>query len=248
MRHLLEWTGPADHLPGWYKNEPKDAVLLDGIRANGMRYHDCMPGIYEYGEHWDMSSCYAQLLSRLPSLYMRSDPFRGAWHVPMPVDMAYRWRETLQLVNDDREARLHLWGVSLGSQKEGACNRWKDGVKDCPRLPPGPFPTAAKLVARAAWELTALASRESGGVYSNTDCVILPYNSQGRGPEYWRRYGIRARMKDSGPTHVIREFCYKVGETETGPYKDREKIAHWGKHTPRLPRMPEGRLWHKDFL
>lgn len=208
-RCLYRWAGVQDS-----PSRGRDEMLMAGLNHD-TGYFDCTPGEHRPGVLVDLRSCYYHLMARLPSPIMRvSGP--SIWHVPLKGYSAERWNEVIKLVGTNPDAGRIFWGVAIGGCLGSGVKIWRNGVKSRLKLP-GMAETAGKVVARLAWEFTREASEETGSVYSQTDCVVIPSDS--RGPAVWDRWGLPYRIKAEGHIHVIKRDVYRVGERPTIPFR-----------------------------
>lgn len=221
-RHLWEWAARPDR-----PNYHSDMLLLRNGKVP--RYHCCLPGKGDFATLHDMKRCYPQLMGRLPSLRPRVGP-KGLFFVPMKPDEAARVRDLLSALDADESLRRYAWGCALGSEPGSKIPLFVNGDKRLHSVPPGPFRTAALLVARSAYELCQQAAIDESAVYANTDCVIVPgCPRQGAScpPECWRRAGIASSVKGAGAYDIVQYCVYACGDAVTIPY--RNPIGDQGK-------------------
>lgn len=213
-RHAWEWIGPRDR-----PNAAADVALLH--RGEKIpRYHSCQPGAVPYAVLHDIRRCYPQIMRRLPSLRARVTPER-VFFVPFRPAERDRLADLYSAMEEDETLRRYAWGTALGGEPGATIPVFVSGEKRQRAVPAGPFRSGALLVARLAWELTRAAAIETGAVYANTDCVIVPgeAGAVSLAPAPWRAVGIESTVKAQGPADIIRYCVYRVGDYATVPYR-----------------------------
>ena len=209
-RMAWDWIGPRDR-----PNAAGDAALLHNGRIP--RYHSCQPGKGTVGVLHDIRRCYPQIMRRLPSLRARVTSDR-VFFVPFKPDERARLADLYAAMEQDELLRRYAWGTALGGEPGAKIPLFVAGEKRQHTVPAGPFRTGALLVARMAWELTRAAATETGAVYANTDCVIIP-GPASLAPAPWRAVGVESAVKASGDYDIIRYCVYRVGDYATIPYR-----------------------------
>lgn len=168
-------------------------------------YHDCTPGRWDHGVHWDVSGCYYHLLRRLPSVRCHLGREGVVWH-PWQRGEEENWRLILDAVAGLKPLRNTLWGCMLGGT--GAIPAYTRGRLVHKRGRLGPFRPVALTVGRTAYELCRLASHQTGSVYSNTDGVVAV---DGSVPTVYEDVGLALRVVSEGPTVVYSSASWQVG-------------------------------------
>lgn len=176
-------------------------------------YHDCTPGRWDHGCHWDCSGCYYHLLRRLPSIRCHLGPLGLVWH-PWAAGQRERWMAILDAVAGCKPLRNTLWGCMLGGTS--AIVAYCKGKQVYKRGRLGPFRPAALAVGRTAYELCRLASHQTGSVYSNTDGVV---SVDGSVPTIYEDVGLSLRVVSEGPTEVYSSASWRVGSEGSVYYK-----------------------------
>lgn len=268
-RKLLQWAAEAQS-----PDATCERLIGEGTEQREHMYHDCLPGMYPAAVMYDCSGYFFQLLHRLPSLRVSlgaakgADPGRIRWQ-RMTLDERHKWADVLAACSESKVLRNSLWGASLGS-KAGRLAYTSAPPKDAQKRPlpwpkgkvrevypsfgPGPFRPAALVLARAAAEMTQLASMEVGSVYSTVDSVTT---IDGRVPEVWGRMGLPFGPKHAGEAHIVSRGVWRIGGSPTIPYcpmikcvdaagaiMDGRKVTSWkpdltaalaAGYVPRLP-------------
>lgn len=189
----------------------KGLYTLHGGRYCG--YHDCTPGRWDWGTHWDVSGCYYHLLRRLPSVRCHLGREGVVWH-PWARGEEENWRLILDAVGPLKPLRNTLWGCMLGGT--GAIPAYTRGKLVHKRGRLGPFRPAALAVGRTAYELCRLASHQTGSVYSNTDGVV---SVDGSVPTIYEDVGLSLRVVSEGPTEIYSSASWRVGSEGSVYYK-----------------------------
>lgn len=186
--------------------------LFNAYAGRLFGYHDCTPGRWEQGLKWDVSGCYYQLLTKLPTVrcHLGRDGLR--WH-------AWRrgeedaWRSILAGVAPNKPLRNTLWGCMLGGTRPIAAYHKGEVLYKRGKL--GPFRPAALAIGRAAYELCRQASHDTGSVLSNTDSVV---SIDGSVPSIYEEVGLPLRVAAEGETVVYSACSFKVGPDASSYY------------------------------
>jgi len=216
--------------------------LLEGIEVG---YHDCIPGEYPSATMYDVRAYYYSLLTRLPSLRVGVLGGKVEFY-PMSADERARWREVLEVVNEQKVLRNSIFGAAMGKTGKSTVfhrDKARPGKVRERRLqlPPGPFRGAGLLVARTAWELCRDASEETDSVYSTVDSVTTRSGSE---PQTWKGLGLIPERCHEGRAHICGLGSWRIGDAHEGtkPYRA-------GMRQPRpverheRPQVAYGRAW-----
>lgn len=217
----------------------------DRLNQRDVQYHDCTPGVYSQAYMWDVDSYYWRLLGRLRSLRVQITP-RGLQWLDFTPDERARWKDVLEATREERVLRNSLWGKSLGTYKPmlSYSRGGEVGKPTQTNIPghPGPFRSAALLVARSGSELCQLQSLAVGSVYSTVDSVTVLDGSR---PRLWESLGFECERKGDGTEAEICHLgSWRVsGNKATKPYIKGERDPG-----PVPPGVPPARLWYKEWL
>lgn len=209
---------------------PSLPVAESLLSRTGWRYQSCEPGRYNDVTLYDVRSCYYSLLCLLPSpkVTLTAD---GIEFRPLRGEESVAWAALLDRVKHVKRLRNSLVGVMAGQARRDrdgppAADAYGRPLPGASRVQyfyhrgervafhsgPGPLRTAALLVVRTAWELTALAAAESLAVYANTDCVIT---KQSVPPSVWIDAKLTVRREAHGTGDICAVGCYQVGRKQT---------------------------------
>lgn len=237
-RLLLDWVGVTDPRP--YENFMRDVSWL---------YQKCSPGTLPSGKLFDVKSCYASILSRMPSPLLTVYKGRVIF-IPLAKGQRDRWKQVVKAIQLHKGLRNSFVGSMAGVSPSGkGLYVYHFGERIPAKGLTGPLRSAALLVARTAYELCADAVEESRAVYANTDCVITEYSHC---PRAWEKHGLTVRLVAEGKTDIRAMGCYQVGEKKTKPYLLGEKTygARWMElgnrdfiQTPSLQVHVKGPQW-----
>lgn len=230
-RACLRWTGLSQP---WR--------TMDHLQAHALwAYQYCEPKHLPQGYLHDITSCYYSLMCRAPSPYVQI--LDGELDFPEPEQKEFsKWKDMLSAIGQHKSMRNSLVGqmysAGLGTyyyggksnapatpQEEGSRNR---------KAPPGLLRPLASMVIRAGYELCCLAREEEKGFYANTDCVI---SSSPLSPPVWNKYGMRVKLKASGPSDICAVGYYRVGKFETEWWKKEEASAKEEGRRPSHPKL-----------
>lgn len=192
-------------------------------------YCEVAPGRLRQAFLFDVESCYFSLLSRLPAVrisLLRDGSILFHRHTD---DEWAKWRDVLAVVRNYKLLRNAIVGCALG--RSGATPCFVRGERREIRGERGALRGAALLVVRTAYELCALAARESDAVYAHVDCVITPC---GVAPSVWRSKGLEVRLQASGEADVRARGIYRVGGKATKWYAAGSRFVQ-REERPALP-------------
>lgn len=209
-RAILNWA-----LTPVYPSANAKNLMPDGQ----INYHDCKATKHPDCQLYDISSCYFQLMNRLPTLRMSMNDKGEIVKHPLSREENARLKAAYSVVSKNKILRNSIWGVSLGQLNKQPY--WVAGERKTGAIVAGPFQTAAFLVARLGWELTRAASEDSGSVYSNIDCVVVP---RGAKPVTWNTFGIDYRLQYEGDADIRFRFNYQIGKFETPGFRKNDRL------------------------
>lgn len=194
-------------------------------------YASCTPGQYSNMSLFDISGCYWEIFSRLPSMRVvfHTQSKRVQFIRTEDGSMA-RHAQIVQALAPHKRVRNSVVGMMVGGPAEVAF--FSHGTRYWLKLdPPQNFPAGA-VVIRTAYELTAQASEECDSVLSMVDSICTPSFDP---PIVWQLAGLKVRRLAHGDADIIRIGVYAVGDRISAGYwcHDRERV-----YTPPPP-VPE---------
>jgi hypothetical protein len=224
-RRLLAWTEIEDTAPG------SGSILKAGVKHH---YQFCTPKTAPRATLYDVKSCYATLLDRMPSplLDLVLEQHRVIFR-RLPLVQERRWRKIQEAAYAHKLLRNCLVGSMTGGSRCG--HYWHRGEKKYSRPVAGPLRPAGLLVARTAYELLAEVVERAHGaaIYGNVDSVILEHGGDDTyALDPYRRYGLEVQRLAEGETEVCSVGVYRVGIVpHNGPCtplcKGRHKQTKW---------------------
>lgn len=236
-RHLLEWVDIR---------QTDGRALDSIGACDSWAYQYCDPTDLPQGYLWDVESCYYLLLCRAPSprVILLAGKLKWCpiereemqrWQAMLKAAGPHKGIRNSFIGQMYAQSNGTFYSGGESNQKDKAIEllRAEDGVtlyqtgahldalddraKEEPKQArPGPLRPLACLIVRSAYELCAMAARESNAIYSNTDCVIT---AQPESPRIWAKYGLKVKLKGVGPTSVHTLGYYRVGDESTIPYQ-----------------------------
>lgn len=215
-------AGCARAILGWVDIRETVRGTMGGDHLmHGIKWHHqhCTPMSAPRARLYDIKSCHATLLGRMPSPLVT---FYGEDEVsfrPLPRVERARWRAATSAMMEHKGLRNSFVGNMVGATKGAeprACYYCKGQRRFGPTIQ-GPLRPAGLLVVRTAYELCAEAVEETRAIYSNQDCVITEHGEEP--PRAWTRHGLRVDLRAEGEAEICSVGVYRVGKKQTKWYE-----------------------------
>lgn len=248
-RAALKWVCDLE------KSSHRTSHIMEGAKY---QYHSCKSGVYKGAKLYDVSSYHYRLLQWAPSLRVSVSPNLNVHWGPFSDHERGRFRDLLQGVEGDKLLRNSLVGCAMGGSGRTAAYmrgpgerfradgseryRWRaDATAHCRmmELSPSPYRGVGLIIVRSAYELCAIAARETQSVYSTADSVCTIDGSK---PRVWDDLGLLTRVIGEGDADIIKNGCWRVGLRETQTYRlaeARGKIPTMRRVDVPLENIPE---------
>lgn len=179
-------------------------------------YIRVVPGDYPDCTMWDASGYYYELARRIPTPEVQCRPNRAPSFGPAKSDLARGWKELVSLIGGYKSLRNTLIGcMGAGTREKKA---WHKGKETTMPTRFNFFTPAGFLVVRMGYEITQQCAIHHNSVFSVGDCVVTQ-DKLTDGPVAWRFRGLPCAIKAKGDAQVFDTTNYKIGATESEPYK-----------------------------
>lgn len=177
-------------------------------------YYSCEPGQYDEINMFDVTGCYWQIFSLMPSMRVAfHEHARKIQFMRMEESERSRFEQVKRVFSGNKAIRNAILGAMTGGN--GAAPYYCHGEKRYLHLPPGPNRAAGYVIIRTVWELTQAAAAISESVLTMVDSVCTQAFEP---PSIWQDVGLTVKRAAWGPADIVRPGVYLVGDKASAGY------------------------------